>query len=215
MSTSVRKLFPVWMVLGFSFLAISCQGSNPSQNPGQGPGQGPGEDNDRPPVIISDGSVHLRIVGKDRGNGTNKERGSWKQDSPATNWYHDHQSGPKAKNLIVNVINGTGGTNCSNPEWDFTVREFTVTYTPDSSTPTDKTFKVFIDSQNPSAPNGPGRLMIDAPASIDSAVPFWLNVGSPKDIVKSVAFTVGGATTTCTRTPNTEFQVHIYQTTKF
>jgi hypothetical protein len=196
MSRSLRNVVIVCGIVGLSSWVGSCSGG--------GPGPGPGGDDDRPPIIVSDGSVHLRAVAKDRGPGTNQERGQWKQQGGQ--WFHDH-GGPKAKNLLVNVMNGSGGADCDNPDHDFKVRTMTVTYT---NGMVDTPFKVFIE--NPTTTN-PGQLMTDpTTAAVDPNLPFWLTVGTTADHLKSVTFTSLGIT--CALAPGTG-QIHIYQTTKF
>lgn len=168
------------------------------------PGQGPAGDNDRPPIIVSSGSVHLRAVAKDRGMGTNEDRGGWKNQNGL--WFHDH-GGPPAKHLVVNVIYGTGekaGSPCSDPEHNFDVRELSVTYTDGTN---DTSFKVYLEGNNP---NAPGRLMTDAQGAVDPKMSSWLDVGNAGDMLKSV--TIAGET--CTTADPGKFQVHIYQSTK-
>jgi hypothetical protein len=190
------------VLFGGIFALASCSNSCP----GQGPGPGPGTDNDRPPIIVSDGSVHLRVIAKDRGRGTNQSRGEWKPDGNL--WFHDH-GGPAAMNLAVNVLYGSGDSGCDNPESDFIVRELEVTYTTTSDTSGKAKFRVFIDAPNV---NAAGRLAVASTATKDMNVKFWLDVGGAGDQLESVAFPSLGAT--CKLTPG-KSQIHIYQSTKF
>ena len=193
MSRSVRKI----VVFG----GLICVAALLS---GGCPGQGPGSDDDRPPIIVSDGSIHLRAVGKDAGAGTNHQRGSWTM--AGGQWVHDH-GGPKAKHLLVNVLYGTGSADCGDPEHVFKVRELTVTFT-DTMASTDTAFKIFVEDPNGTAP---GRLMTNASATVDPKVPFWLNVGAAGDRLKFVAFP--SLNVTCTLEAG-KGQIHIYQSTK-
>lgn len=192
MSRSVRKIIVFGGLIGAA--ALLSGGCQPR----------PGSDDDRPPIIVSDGSIHLRAVGKDAGAGTNHQRGSWKQDGGQ--WFHDH-GGPKARHLLVNVLYGAGSADCEDPEHVFKVRELTVTFT-DAMTSADTAFKIFVED-----PNGttPGRLMTNANGTVDPKVPFWLNVGAAGDRLKSVAFS--SLNVTCTLEAG-KGQIHIYQSTK-
>ena len=188
MSRSLRPVVLLLFAVGVVSIVSACRPR-------------PGTDNDRPPIIISDGSVRLRAVAKDRGNGTNNDRGTWTQSG--SKWNHDH-GGPTFKNMAVNVINGSGGANCSSPTHDFVDREFVVTYVAGAS---DATFKVFVDAPNASAA---GKLGVDgAAAAIDLGVPFWLRIGAAGDKLKAVKFT--NLNVTC-NLANSE--IHVYQSTK-
>jgi hypothetical protein len=150
---------------------------------------------------VGDGSVRLRAVAKDRGMGTNQDRGTWVQDGDK--WNHEH-GGPTFKNMAVNVINGSGGANCSSPTFDFVDREMVVTYTTSSG---DATFRVFVDAPNASAA---GKLGVQgAAASIDLGVPFWLRIGGAGDKLKAVKFSALGVTCNLVNS-----EIHIYQSTK-
>ncbi|HEX5071022.1 MAG TPA: hypothetical protein VFV78_12475 [Vicinamibacterales bacterium] len=174
---------------------------------GQGPG--PGGNDDRPPIIVSDGSVHLRVVSKDRGAGTNFARGAWKQDVGSGYWYHDHKN-DKAKHLIVSIIHGKEqpGTECNNPEFDYDVKTLRINYSITASDGTIKTDGFDVFKENPED-NNPGRLMTNATGTPDSYVPFWLNVGDATYHLMSV--TVGAVT--CELEPGLG-QVQIYQRMK-
>jgi hypothetical protein len=148
---------------------------------------------------VSDGSVLFKAVASDRGMGHNSSRGEWKPDSGR--WYHDHDQNP-AKILRVSVLHGTG-TGCTDPEKDFDVREFELTYKKASDSSLVKV-RVFIDAPNV---NAPGRLTVDSAATPDAQVKFWLRVGDTDDKLDSVKFpdnTVCGLTG-----PHAE--LHVYQ----
>jgi hypothetical protein len=168
-------------------------------------GPGPGGNDDRPPIIVSDGSVHLRAVAKDRGTGTNYNRGVWEKDNASGNWVHTHGNDP-AKHLLVSIIHGThkDGTDCDKPEIDYDVRTLQFTYV--TAANDSKTFDVFIERPEGS---GAGRLMTNAAGQVDPKVSFWLDVGDPTDHLKSV--TVSGVT--CDLEPGLG-QVQIYQRMK-
>jgi len=164
-----------------------------------GCGQRPSGPGDRPPIVVSDGSVLFKAVASDRGMGHNSSRGEWKSDSGR--WYHDHDQNP-AKILRVSVLHGTG-TGCTDPEKDFDVREFELTYKKASDSSLVKV-RVFIDAPNV---NVPGRLTVDSAATPDAQVKFWLRVGDTDDKLDSVKFpdnTVCGLTG-----PHAE--LHVYQ----
>jgi hypothetical protein len=192
MSRSVQKIIVLGGLIGAA--ALLSGGCQPQ----------PGSDDDRPPIIVSDGSIHLRAVGKDAGAGTNHQRGSWTTEGGQ--WVHDH-GGPKARHLLVNVLYGSGSADCGNPEHVFKVRELTVTFT-DAMTSADTAFRIFVEDPNGTAP---GRLMTNASGTVDPNVPFWLNVGAAGDRLKSVAFP--SLNVTCTLEAG-KGQIHIYQSTK-
>jgi hypothetical protein len=164
------KLLRSLLILGAVLGLISSAACNPK----------PAGGNDRPPIVVSDGSVLFKAVAKDRGMGHNSNRGEWKPDSGR--WYHDHDQNP-AKILRVSVLHGTG-TGCTDPEKDFDVREFELTYKKASDSSLVK-FRVFIDAPNV---NAAGRLTVDSPAVPDTQLKFWLHVGDPNDKLDSVKF---------------------------
>jgi hypothetical protein len=196
MSRSVRRLFVSGALVVACTLPSAC-------------GQKPGSDDERPPIIVSSGSVHMQVVAKTRGAGTNESRGQWKLDSGSANtWYHDH-GGPPAKHLIVTVIHGSGdpGSKCDQADNNFDVRELSISYGPSGTSTV--AYRIFIDATAPAA----GKVKTDltgSQAAIDSSVPFWLNVGSGTDRLQSVTLGTGSAAVTCHLDP-TLGQVHIYQ----
>ena len=177
-----------------------------------GCGQRPSGPGDRPPIIISDGSVLFRAVAKDRGNGTNHFRGKW---SPAGGaWYHDDEANGGPSLLKVNVLASPGGvtsaddTACKNDDFDFDVREFWLKYKKLDGT--EVTFRVFI--QDISGPPPSSRLVVESAAAQD-VLPFWLRVGATGDELVSVKFppiSPSPNPTECKLTAKVS-QVHIYQ----
>jgi hypothetical protein len=191
------KLLRSVLILSAVVGLISSAGCSPKP-------AGPG---DRPPIIISDGSVLFRAVAKDRGNGTNKYRGKWFQDGSV--WYHDDSVNQPAKILRVNVLASPSGTGteagqCTNDDFDFDVREFTLTYTRFSDG-TPVSFRVFIQPPG-SSTTAPGRLAVESTAMAD-VLPYWLKVGVDGDTLSSIRFPNG---TECKLTAKVS-QVHIYQ----
>jgi len=158
----------------------------------------PGGDDDRPPVIISGGSIHLRMVARDRGKGKNQNHGEWKEDTGKWVQEHDMQ---KAKKLFVNVLYGSGGTNCDNPEWNFDVDSLVIDYNDGAA----KKFSVSLEAKDG---NGQARLVTDADAKKDAKLPFWLELKNASARLVSVTFPDG---TVCTL-DHLKSQVHIYPT---
>ena len=109
----------------------------------------PGEDDDRPPVVVSGGSVHLRAIAKNSGPGTNNDPGEWKYDGGKKLWSHDHGSLMPAKHFLVHVLYGKDSSKCSSYKTEYDVREMIVKYGSGLS------FRIFIDSQSA---NGAGAL---------------------------------------------------------
>jgi len=201
----VRYLRSVVVSAGFIGLIALFSGGCPAQAPPVVPPQ-PGGDDDRPPIIVSDGSVHFRVVAKNRGLGANKDRGSWKKDS-AGMWFLDHNNEP-ATYLLVNVIHGTTGTSCDDPEHDFKVRELTITY---AGT---KTIHVYLDPVADATKPSPVKVDVTGAtaAAADTKVPFWLDVGAAGDHLVSVTFP--SLSTTCTFDQGGLGQVQIYERIK-
>lgn len=173
-----------------------------------GCGPGPGGNDDRPPIIVSDGSVHLYVVSKDRRAGTDEKRGAW--DDSSGKWVHTHSDNGPAKVMTVSVVHGMPkiNTTCDNPEANYEVRSVVFTYGKKTAQGVEtSTFRVFIDSPNE---NAAGQLTVETATagagSKDNKVPFWLNIGDPEHHLMSV--TVGGFT--CELEPGVG-QVHIYQ----
>jgi hypothetical protein len=180
------------VVLAGAIAMAGCNGCGPG-------GPGPGGNDDRPPIIVSDGSVLLRVVAKDRRTGTNEKRGQWNNGSGK--WIADHPDNDLTKMLTVSVIYGKykASTTCDNPETNYEVRYVEFVYG------AGKILKVYIDAPNVNAP-GPVTLEFDGVATKDPKIPFWLKVGDPGDRLVSVK--VGGFE--CELEPGLG-QVHIYQ----
>jgi hypothetical protein len=203
MSKSVWGQLLVGAVVGAAAFSAGCH-NRP---------QLPGGDDDRPPIVVSSGSVHLQIVAKNRGTGTNESRGQWTLDShsnPST-WFHDH-GGPPANHLVVTVIHGSGnsGTGCDDSSHNFIVRELSIAYGPQPTNTS--SFRLFIDAQTATAPGNVKTDLTGSQASTDPAVPFWLNVGLSGDRLQSVTFQTSPSAIKCTVDP-TLGQVQIYQST--
>lgn len=195
MGRLLRGLLFVFAVIGL----IVTSGCQPKP-------AGPG---DRPPIIITDGSVRLRAVAHDRGNGTNKYRGKWFADG--SNWYHDDSVNGGPKIMRVNVLYGASGTGsqagqCTNDDFDFDYGEFWITYKK-ASDGTAATFRVFV--QNIAGPPPSSRLTVEGPAAPD-VLPFWLRVGEHDDELMSVRFPTTPNATECKLTPRVS-EVHVYQ----
>ena len=139
----------------------------------------PGDDEDRPPIIVSGGSVHLRAVAKNSGPGTNNDPGEWKYNSGKKLWFLDHGSLMPAKHLLVHLLYGKDSAKCSSYKTEYDVRELIVKYG------SGKSFKIFIDS---ASANAAGHLTADATAKVDDVIPFWLDVGDAGDLPTSVTF---------------------------
>jgi hypothetical protein len=167
-----------------------------------GPGQGPGDDADRPPIIVSDGSVHLRTIAKNQGTGTNNRRGTWEKDPNNSNqWFHDHGN-EKARRLLVNVLYGSGGANCSSSTYVHSVRSVTVTY---SDGVADQAFMIYIDARAEQAPGNVLTSLTEATAMRDTKLSEWLEVINASHLV---SVTLGAETCTLERGKG---QIHIYQ----
>ena len=154
------------------------------------------DDDERPPIIVSGGSVRLRAVVKNIGKRTSQDPGKWEKDAGKNVWFHDHRV-PPGKHFIVHVFSGGGGNGCESSATEFDVKELTIQYGASNS------FRVFIDPLNPNVEFG--RLATDAPAERDPGVLFWLEVPGTDKPTKVV---LGG--TTCTLDPS-KSEVHIYQ----
>jgi len=210
MSKSLKNLTLILGALGVAALlaASACenQGTTTTPNPTNiptitpTPTVQPGEDDDRPPVIISGGSVHLHVVAKNKGAGTNNDAGEWKFDSGNKLWYHDHQYLQPAKHLLVHVLHGKDSPACESYKTEYDVRELTVNYGIGGH------FRVFIDASG----NGAGRLATDADGKPDKDVPFWFDIGIVTDRPTSVVLGDAKTGTKCGLDIG-KAEVHIYQ----
>ena len=119
MSPSVRRgLFAVVLIALF-ILALNPYGETSALS------SGPPHDGDRPPIIISDGTVDLTI---DPVTPPAAGVGEWQQVPGNKHaWFHD-QGGPAIGLFRVNLINATGSANCTNSSHDFEVTTFDLTF---------------------------------------------------------------------------------------
>ena len=160
----------------------------------------PGGDEDRPPVVVSGGSVHLRMIARDRGKGKNQDHGEWLPDG--SNWFQEHDH-DKAERLFVNVIYGEGSEHCDNPDWNFSVDTMDIGYDVGGTL---NTFQIYLEPLNAM---GKARLFTNAKAKKDPKVKFWLELTDASAVLKSVK--LGDAT--CKFADPKKGQVHVYPTT--
>lgn len=190
MSRSLRNLF----VTGAIISLAACNRCG---------GPRPGGDADRPPIIVGDGSMHVRAVSKDFGAGTNNERGRWSQSGNI--WRH-MGTYDQPNHLYVSVIKGDRGStdDCKKPDVAFKTRKLKITYTNGSA---DTSFDIYIDG------NGKGDLLTTFAGLQDAYVPWWLDISDPTLYLKLVEFkTVGNENVSCTLKKGSE--VHVYQSNK-
>jgi len=138
----------------------------------------PPSSTDRPPVVVSDGSIDMYIDWGPNGRGEWKDRGSAK-------WFHDYQ-GPPTDHFDVylqNTKKDLTRPNCMNPDHPFVVTDMTIKY---GLGPVAKIFKIYVDG---------GNLEAQLPAGTQGKLEAktWLRFGLPGQNLHSVDFGPEGA----------------------
>jgi hypothetical protein len=161
----------------------------------------PGGD-DRPPIIIGDGSLDMYI---DPYYGTT---GSWLDKKPAdhTIWVHKGDPNYPIQHFDLTLINPKKNGNGACQLSGYSTKELTLEYTGGGPK---HTVKITID---PVTGGGDLQAVLEEPAKQDSDYPFWLFVEDDKIKLQSVTFLDKGTTSTfCSFTGNHRGSVTIHQ----
>ena len=135
-------------------------------------GLGPRDEGDRPPIIISDGSINLMLAGDPMKIGT------W--EGAAGNWTHSY-SGPYAVDRFqLSIFNAEGdNANCADPSYAFVTRSLTI-----AGAGASLTLKINA---------GAAVAEFDGPGGWHKNARFWLRrMGGP---IQSITFNNGADTT--------------------
>jgi hypothetical protein len=161
---------------------------------------------DRPPIIIGDGSINIWVDHDEHGKG----RGRWDQATGAV-WLHAHDGRPTQR-FDVSVLDGTGtDAECTDPDQWVSSTDLSITYDPGGLT-----LRVWID---PDVQVGQRRAIVDfgSGPSVNLYKPYWLRIPNSAEAVYALASVsireiTTGRTVTCGL--GADGQVKVYQRKK-